>query len=419
MIAILATLALLLGGRTAELPKSALIIIMDDVGLKDFEKVSDLGGTPTMDALAAQGIYFTAAYANATCSVTRRSLFFGKYNAHDTGPQCPADPIPGDLPQTSETSIAELLAPEANTAVLGKWHLGESPSGGNFLCAPLEHGFDYWLAGTVPGVCGVSGYTTWTRVDHCASTLSTTYEPQVLTGTFVPGWTSQNGTERLCVVAMQLPHAPFHSPPQSYLPPGWPSPGLIAPDLSKYRAMIAACDVSVKKMLGFGDVPPIVNLATTLVIIVGDNGPPGQIQPEKGKGTTFERGIHVPMIILGGPVVAGGRTCPELVHVVDIYATIGEWMGSGVPAGDGVSLLPIIKNETHAPPHASIVCGSNIDNDVCVRTDHLKLRRTDSGPEELYDLTTDPQELTSVLGDPAYATDQAILQAELDAFLAR
>lgn len=129
--AVLLLAALLSGGRAA-FPKSVLVIVLDDVGLPDLQDVSALGGTPNIDALAARGVYFKCAYANGTCSVSRKSLLFGRYATHDTGPQCPADSTEGlDRPTLDDVSMAELV-PSFHSAVLGKWHLGESPTGGPF-----------------------------------------------------------------------------------------------------------------------------------------------------------------------------------------------------------------------------------------------------------------------------------------------
>lgn len=413
MVLLTLLLALLptFGGRPP-FPKSVLVIVLDDVGLADLEGVSALGGTPNLDALAAQGVYFRCAYANGTCSVSRKSLFFGTYATHDTGPQCPADTVVGHPPTLAETSLAELV-PSFHSAVVGKWHLGGSPSGGAWECAPLEHGFLYWLAGTCPGVCGQEGYTNWTRIDHCVAVVEPAYEPAVLGNTFKLGWPSVTAP-RLCVLAFQLPHAPLHQPPRQYLPAGWPA--FANTNKEKYRSMIAAADSFVGQALS------VIDLDNTLVFVVGDNGPPGQVVAEKGKGTVFERGIHVPLIVAGGPVTSGGRDSLELVHVVDIYATVAAWAGAGVPAGcDGVSLLPELENTSHGNLRETVVCGSAIggsSEEACARSRTLKFRRSSAG-DELFDLVADPAETESVLGAAQYASEEEALRAELEAFLAR
>lgn len=413
--AVLLLAALLSGGRAA-FPKSVLVIVLDDVGLPDLQDVSALGGTPNIDALAARGVYFKCAYANGTCSVSRKSLLFGRYATHDTGPQCPADSTEGlDRPTLDDVSMAELV-PSFHSAVLGKWHLGESPTGGPFECAPMEHGFDYWLSGTCPGICGQEGYTNWTRIDHCASVVEPGYQPAILSDTFELGWPAVTAP-RLCVLAFQLPHAPLHQPARRFLPPGWPTTAFT--DKAKYRSMIAAADTFVGRALA------VVDEANTLVLLIGDNGPPGAIVPQKGKGTVFERGIHVPLIVAGGPVVDGGRDCLDLTHEVDVYATVAAWVGTGIPAGcDGVSLLPALTNAPHDPPRTTVICGSTIGGafeECCARSDRLKLRRVGGDPssDELYDLLADPAEESSVLGQEPYADEQAALQAELSAFLSR
>src|SRR5687767_13798444 len=58
-----------------------LIVIADDIGVEYLAAVPH----PNMDALAARGVTYTAAFANPTCSPSRRSILFGRYFDHDSG----------------------------------------------------------------------------------------------------------------------------------------------------------------------------------------------------------------------------------------------------------------------------------------------------------------------------------------------
>jgi arylsulfatase A len=104
---------------------------------------------PNIDALADAGVRFTDAYAAChVCSPTRASILTGKYpatiNLTDWLPGRREFPfqkfsnakINQHLPY-EEVTIAEALKEVGyNTAIFGKWHLGEDPSD------PMAHGFD-------------------------------------------------------------------------------------------------------------------------------------------------------------------------------------------------------------------------------------------------------------------------------------
>jgi arylsulfatase A-like enzyme len=129
---------------------NVVFFLVDDMGWADLACYgSSFYDTPNIDDFAKEGVRFTDAYAAChVCSPTRASLMTGKYPAtlHLT------DWLPGrrdypfqrflnaDINQHlpfEELTIAEALKEHGySTAIFGKWHLGDTPSG------PLNHGFD-------------------------------------------------------------------------------------------------------------------------------------------------------------------------------------------------------------------------------------------------------------------------------------
>jgi len=127
-----------------------VFFLVDDLGWRDVGCYgSSFYETPHIDRLAAEGVRFTQAYAAChVCSPTRASILSGKYPArlHLT------DWLPGRRDHSfqalknadinkhlpfGEVTLAEALKAKGySTAIFGKWHLGENPSG------PLTHGFD-------------------------------------------------------------------------------------------------------------------------------------------------------------------------------------------------------------------------------------------------------------------------------------
>ena len=105
-------------------------------------------------------------------------------------------------------------------------------------------------------------------------------------------------------------------------------------------------DTEIGRLLG------AVDLATTTVIFLGDNGTPGDVigapyQRAGPSSRSTRRGVRVPLLIAGAGVAAPGRREGGLVASVDLFPTILALAGISPPAGnriDGVSLLPFLAN---------------------------------------------------------------------------
>jgi arylsulfatase A-like enzyme len=135
---------------TAERPPNVVLFLVDDLGWTDLGCYgSRFYETPHVDELAKQGVRFTQAYAAChVCSPTRASILTGKYPARlqmtDWLPGRKEFPfqklrnasIRQHLPLAEVTIVEALKQHGYATAHLGKWHLGEDPSG------PLKNGFD-------------------------------------------------------------------------------------------------------------------------------------------------------------------------------------------------------------------------------------------------------------------------------------
>jgi arylsulfatase B len=406
--------------RADEPPPDILIVIWDDVGSADLALYGGAVATPNLDSLAAAGVTFTRAYANPMCAPSRLSLLTGVWAITTTGEPC--DPLGPETP-----SLAFEFLPKAlphTSGLVGKWHLGTDPLGGPWEIAPIRHGFDNWIAGHAGNVghCGGTNYGTWERVNangsFYSSAIVNTYEPVAVRDAFNLGW---NGTAspKFAVVSGQLAHGPFHVPPPPYY--SGPPPGSTR---ARFEAMIQANDFILGQMLAN------VDLETTLVILVGDNGTPGQAapNPDKAKFTSYERGVRVPMVVAGAGITNPGRISSELVHAVDVWATAIEAGGGTAPGGSprpirSVSLGPILRDEVHAAPHAQVLVGHNWGhpgdrgNRAAVSASGIKLLQWDDDGdtvvdrEELYDLTADALETSNLIASPSYASDLAAARA--------
>lgn len=400
-------------------PYSVVVLILDDIASADLALYGGPVAMPNLERYAAGGMVFTNAYANPSCSPSRRSLQFGRWWCSESGSACEPGPDPL-APPSSEVSLAQAL-PKHASAMVGKWHLGGDPdSNGGWACAPLLRGYDYWAAGIYanPRTCSGTSYTKWERVlPGCTSGLSTEYEPQAVADVLFYHW-ANTPKPALAVVAPALAHGPFHVPPANLLPAGYPTPITAR---QRYEAMIRAMDTLLLRTLA------AVNLLDTVVIVVGDNGTPQQVapDPDRAKTTTFERGIRVPLVVFGGPVVPGESDA--LVHIVDVWASAIELGGGSVPQPAypvaSESLLPVLTGKPGAT-HDFVLCGHNWGSAggdrAAVSADGFKLRQLDDDGdavvdvEELYDLRQDPTESANLVGQ----AELAPRLTELRAFIA-
>ena len=321
------------------------------------------------------------------------------------------------LPHPDETlpSIGDLFQGRGYyTGFFGKWHTGLQYYGqggtANPNVTPLFLGFDAWRAGSPSNV---SNYFFWNRVDDGTVTPGVTaYADTALVEAFNAWWQETAGTprKRFAYVGLRLAHGPLHQPPLSLLPTGHPVPESAR---QQFECMVMALDKSLDLMIRFDATDPDgeVDLSETLVVFVADNGTPvsaaGPQPPGKLKGSTYEGGIRVPLVI-AGPDFPSGRVEPDqIVSAVDLFATLSTWLRGLRPRGVAEDSIAI-QSRNRRWSLAEHVTATK--DELALVWDDWKLRRID-GVEELYDLGADPTE-TSPLDplDPAHATVMAVFR---------
>ncbi len=127
-------------------PPNIVVVLVDDAGLMDFGSYGGEARTPTIDALATDGVRFSNYHTSPLCAPSRAMLLTGLDN-HLTGVATIPEMLLPD--QADEPGYAMRLAPGVETVatrlkragyrtfMTGKWHLG---SGSGDL--PADHGFD-------------------------------------------------------------------------------------------------------------------------------------------------------------------------------------------------------------------------------------------------------------------------------------
>ncbi len=410
------------GGAPPATGQNILILIADDLGvdvLGAYPEASNPPPTPNLDGLAQQGVTFRTAYANPTCSTTRATIQTGRYSFRTRiGTIVQNNPsLPSYHPlQLAETTLAELV--DAGTSglyrhtAIGKWHLGNDLVGG--ALAPNLAGYGHFsgILYNVPQQPGTPDpYSNWQKVEDGSTSLSTNYAATEKVDEAV-AWLATVPEPWLLVVNFNLPHSPFHRPPSalhSYsLPKPRPAPGDDARPY--YEAMVEAMDTEIGRLLSH------IDLGATHVLFVGDNGTPQEVtrapyDPAHAKGTVFEGGIRVPLIVRGPAVVAPGRMADGLVNTTDLFATVAELAGvdlaaQNLPKTDTKSLVPYLTTPGRPSLRKFAYSERFSPNGVAhpgqwqraVRDSRYKLirRRSPGQPvsQELYDLVADPLETT-------------------------
>ena len=340
------------GGNEIANQPNILIILSDDQGVDssaEYDYSQDPPHTPTLSALAADGLVFQNAWVTPACASTRASLLTGQHGIHNGVPT-----VPGNLDEGDEI-IYEYLAAQAETsnyasAFIGKWHVGTELINGE--ANPVGNGVQYF-AGSVQG--NVNNYFSWDlTIDSpdtaINSSVSTDYNTSVLTD-LAEQWIADQTAPWFMVLGYNAPHSPVHLPDSSL----HTRDDLTANDCNNnpracYLAMIEAMDTEIGNLLGTMSQEERDN---TLILFVGDNGTAnGQRDPavfgnRTVKGSLFDGGMRVPFFASGAGVTRSGEREYRLVTVTDIYATVAEIAGAEVEGAinDSISFAGYLDSE--------------------------------------------------------------------------
>ncbi len=359
-----------LTGMTAQAAAPAarpnvILIVADDLGCRDLGcyGAADLK-TPNIDALAASGALFDNWYSNApVCAPARASIISGRFPAN-AGVPGNGKPLTPGIANFGSTLKAAGYA----TAVIGKWHLGNTAE-----TCPNGHGFDYFYGfhsgcvdffshryywGAAPMVNYHDLYRNRTEIFEDGEYLT-----ERITREAVQFIHAKRRAPFAAYVAFNAPHYPMHAPAKyvnrfANLPP----------ERRMYAAMIAAVDD------GIGEIRRTLKedglLDNTLIIFVGDNGATvekraglnqefataGQNGVFRGfKFSLFDGGMHVPATMSWPARIPAGQKLTEQVMSMDILPTVCRATGTPVPAGakfDGSDILDVVTTKAKSPHQA-------------------------------------------------------------------
>ena len=425
--------------------------------------------TPHIDRLAREGARFTHAFhTTPLCSPNRASILTGQYaSRHGIIDNVGRDVASHRLP----TYPVALQKAGYETGHVGKWHMGNdaSPRPGN----------DYWVSFRGQGKLVdpelqendqrhvVRGYVTDLLNERALAFVERPRQrPFALymahKAVHPDVFQRQDGTIDPDSLGGYVPaerHRDLYRgqvfPPQpSVLPPevvGRSKPALAEAFARKERepagrallasihagsqeeirlraAMMASVDEGVGLLLG--SLERSGTLDRTLIVFVSDNG---YFFGEHGLGPerrfAYEDGIRSPLLVRYPPLVKPGTVVDALTLALDIAPTVLEVAGATPgPHIQGRSLVPLLRGERPAW-RTSFLAEYYGEAAIpwlvamsykAVRTDRHKYIDWTQYPDcdELYDLTSDPYELTNLARDPGRARLREELRGELGRLVA-
>ncbi|MDB4534259.1 sulfatase [Vicingaceae bacterium] len=355
-------------------------------GLPNLGNESDFYETPNLERLAKEGVSFTNVHVQPNCAPTRAAILSGQYSARSGngvynvgslnrgGKRSNGKLVPPeqnqDIPTGTFTLPQGLATVGYVTAHFGKYHVGGHEGGESTL--PQNQGFDFNYGGGAAG--HPNGYHAklkngrWSFGGRTASELNefaAPYNRDYVLKHHLPAslaGTPKHLSDAMCDAFAKFvtqdfanqkerpTEAPFYAQIWLYSvhTPIQPSPDMrshfaskknSAPSKSghdnpKYAGLVGNMDRAVGRVLrtiedpnGDGDTSDSI-AGHTLVVFCSDNGGARQCTSNRplrrAKGTFYEGGIRVPMIVRSPGNKSPGGTNNTLIHAVDFFPTFME-----------------------------------------------------------------------------------------------
>lgn len=393
-----------------------LLVIADDLGLDPVPGYLPgpvKAAMPRLTGLMAEGLTFDNVWVNPLCAPTRSTILTGRYG-YQTGVLNAAEL---SLLPANEITLHRYLSDNGSgyaSCIIGKWHLGGSdpdPAYPNIMGIPH-------FAGILTGA--VNNYSSWPLTVDGVTAPSTSYITTAITDMAID-WIDQQAAPWFCWVAYNAPHTPLHLPPlymhsQGALPTDQAS--ITANPLPYFLAMTESVDYEMGRLLDA--LTPEVR-ANTVVIFIGDNGTDVDViqapyLQNHGKGTLFEGGVRVPLVMAGPGITRAGQREPALVNSTDLFATIVELTGDELPVyQESRSLLPLLGQAGLSVRECLYTDISFSTSGSAIRDARWKLITFSNGQQRFYDLLNDPWEEVNLLPGGLDADEQLALDALVNA----
>jgi len=445
-----------------------LFIMSDDHGAQAMSCYdSKINETPNLDRIANGGMRLTNCFCtNSICSPSRASILTGKYS-HINGVKTLSDRFDG-----RQQTFPKLLQKAGyQTAIIGKWHLGQ---GG--VSSPT--GFDYWLV-----LPGQGLYHNPEMIEMGEKKVINGYVTDIITDYSIDWLKKRSKDKPFCLLCHHKAphrswepdekHAHLYEDVEIPTPETFnddyknrasaaaaatmrierdlnkrdlkkdPPPNLSPEELKRwkyqrfiedYLRCVASVDDNVGRLLDYLDEEGLTE--NTIVVYTSDQG---FFLGEHGwfdKRFMYDESIRMPFLIRYPREIKPGTVSDRMVLNVDFAPTFLDYAGIPIPEEmQGRSFRRLLRGETPQDWQTSMyyrywmhLAHHGVYAHYGVRTEQYKLiyyyaealdatgAIDDPKPPEweLFDLEKDPLEMNSVYNEPAYAGVVKELKAELD-----
>lgn len=425
---------------------NVVFIFLDNFGWGEpgFNGGGIIRGTPTpsMDALAAEGLRLTNFNVESQCTPSRAATMTGRYGIRSGNHTVPLGGGVYGLTQW-EITMAEMLKEAGySTAMYGKWHLGWSE--GRY---PTNQGFDEFYGVETTDV------TVWRELPGFAE--AGMEEPVVMQGVAgEPATVARDydldyralidGDLTDKAVDFIARKAPEDAPFFIYLAyTNTHYPNIPHPDFDGVTGNGVWADILLQTDTYIGRVVEALETAgvseETVVIFTADNGPEAQpagssnvspsppVQGSAGpwRGTLFtslEGSLRVPFAIKWPGKIPAGSASNDVVHSMDLFPTLAAFAGGSVPedrAFDGIDQSAFFLGEQSNSNREGVIVymGEQIfgvkwkDWKVLFKENATVFSPTESfDTPRVYDLLNDPHERNNVLFPHTWAAEKALPQ---------
>jgi len=421
------------GGRKPNI----IFIMADDLGYSELGCYGQkLIQTPNIDRMAADGMRFTDFYSSsAVCAPARCSLMTGKHGGHayvrDNFEIGEWDSFRGQLPlpEGTETLASVLKSQGYVTGCFGKWGLGEPGSSGD----PIKLGFDRFYGYN----CQRHAHNLYPRYlvnndrkeileGNDRGLTGDKYAPQLIADEMLNFVQHNKDNPFFLYYPTVIPHLPLQVPEDelkayeglwteipyagnSYLPHAKPR--------AAYAGMISFMDKQVGRLLAL--LKELDLDEKTVVFFTSDNGTTHlgnqvdytffkSVGGLRGlKGSLYEGGIRVPMVVRWPGKIAPGTTTALPAAGYDMLSTLADIGGEGFSGEtDGISLTPTLFGKSSRQKEHDYLFWdfAGYGRQIAVRMGGWKgikpnIRNNDDVPLELYDLENDTGEQNDIASE--------------------
>lgn len=387
--------------------------------------------TPNFDRMAQRGTHVYYSFTcQAVCGPARAALQTGMY-ASTLG--CFRNGIP--LPMGSQTLGHLFRDANYKTGYIGKWHLADEEP----VPAEKRMGYDYWLASNLLEFTSGAYNTVMYDNENNAVKLPG-YRVDALTDAAIRFIDMHQRESFFLFISYLEPH--HQNSLDDYPSPDgyrerymgrWIPPDLAAlggsthQHIAGYFGIVKRLDEALGRIQ---DALKSLNFTeNTILLFTSDHGNQFKTRNDEYKRCCHESCIRVPMAFQGPGFDGGGRV-EQLVSTVDIAPTLLDACGITIPENmQGRSILSLLRGdirESNEWPAEVFIQISESQVGRAVRTKRWKYGVdasdkdgwTDSRSEHyveqfLYDLQSDPYELTNLMGMESHREVASVMRQRL------